>query len=524
MKKAAAFLLITVTLLTSCARYLKIEFNKYTRVYLPGLTRSGIFDSYDLYASEENRFFRAGSRTYFFDSTFIDVLGRISPALAYITKNSFEINYVCTDPGCVHNNRTGFTNRCILCDISDYRYIAFHEGKLYFARARRDDGDGGYNYDQSDGTDYSEADMETFVLQEFYSSADEHEVPWELIAYDLESGEYEILYSVPAESYLDRVIYLDGSLYFIETYYAERKNLINTGDDADWFYFTDTVSGAEGITRRARHFYTHLTFRREKTMYYATQEKEPARTGGYLINIRDNRKYKIGDNKQLFEKVYALKSFDIESRTVSTVISELPTEPQELLGWDDRIFIADKEGIYFINPGGSDKVTLLRYAYEGIDFHSVSSLQLDQYSSKLYFKSGDSIHYIRVYDDRGVYSPTYVFPENVGAYQITSDGIYVLTLDGSVAFIRWNEVHTAKYKYVYDIALTEYPVCYFTVMDDSMYISIRRPEDPKYYDYYKLKMEVIVTDYIDEEDPDTPGAGILDYELSTAIRKLTGGR
>lgn len=68
------------------------------------------------------------------------------------------------------------------------------------------------------------------------------------VAYDLESGEYEILYSVPAESYLDRVIYLDGSLYFIETYYAERKNLINTGDDADWFYFTDTETGAEGVT------------------------------------------------------------------------------------------------------------------------------------------------------------------------------------------------------------------------------------------------------------------------------------
>lgn len=57
MKKAVAFILITVMLLTSCARYLKIDFNKYTRVYLPGLSRSGISDSYDLYASEGSRFF-----------------------------------------------------------------------------------------------------------------------------------------------------------------------------------------------------------------------------------------------------------------------------------------------------------------------------------------------------------------------------------------------------------------------------------------------------------------------------------
>lgn len=523
MKKAAVFILITVMLLTSCARYLKIDFNKYTRVYLPGLSRSGISDSYDLYASEGSRFFRAGSRTYFFDSTSVDILGRISPSLAYLTKNSLEINYVCTDPDCVHNNRTDFTHRCILCDISDYRYTAFHEGKLYFARAKRDNGNGGYYYDQSDGTDYSEADMETFVLQEFYSSADEREVPWELIAYDLESGEYEILYSVPAESYLDRVIYLDGNLYFIETYYAERKNLINTGDDADWFYFTDTETGAEGVTRRARHFYTHLTFRREKTLYYSTQEKEPASTGGCLINIRDNRKYKIGDNKQLFEKVYALKSFDIESRTVNTVISELPTEPQELLGWDGRIFIADKEGIYFINGGSSDKVKLLLYSEEGIDFRSVSSLQFDQYSARLYFKNGGKINYVRVYDDRGVYAEVSVFTE-VAAYQITSDGIYILTLDGSLAFVRWNEVNTVKHKFIYNTFFTEIPVCYFTVMEDSVYISTADLKDTKYYNYYKLKMEVTVTDYVTVEDPDTPGAGIQDYELNVITQKLIGER
>lgn len=41
MKKIAVFILITITLLSSCARYLKIDFNKYTRVYLPGLSRSG---------------------------------------------------------------------------------------------------------------------------------------------------------------------------------------------------------------------------------------------------------------------------------------------------------------------------------------------------------------------------------------------------------------------------------------------------------------------------------------------------
>lgn len=61
---AAAFL-TAATVLTSCSRYLKIGFTNIPGVYLPGLTYSGEGDCYSLYASDNSRFFRAGSRTYF---------------------------------------------------------------------------------------------------------------------------------------------------------------------------------------------------------------------------------------------------------------------------------------------------------------------------------------------------------------------------------------------------------------------------------------------------------------------------
>ena len=61
-------------------------------------------------------------------------------------------------------------------------------------------------------------------------------------------------------------------------------------------------------------------------------------------------------------------------------------------------------------------------------------------------------------------------------------------------------------------------------MEDSVYISTADLKDTKYYNYYKLKMEVTVTDYVTVEDPDTPGAGIQDYELNVITQKLIGER
>ncbi len=523
MKKAVSLIMLLTLLLTSCSRYLKIEFNKYTRVYLPGISYSSVEDSFDIYSYSLHRYFRAGSRTYLFDESYLDANGKHPPSLAYMEKGKNTLSYVCTDPECVHNDRLNFTKRCVLCDISDYKYTAFNNGTLYFARANRDNGAGGFYYDCSDGTDLSETDTETFVLQEFWENTDEHEVPWEIISYDLESGEEFVLYSVPAESYLDRVVYLDGKLYFVETYYAERPDLINTSDDSEWFYFTSEKTGEQTEKRRARHFYTHLTFRREKTDYYTklysdNPNKIPANTGGFLINIRDNRKFKLGDQKQLFEKVYDIKSLDLKTNEVKTLVSEAESEPQELLAWGGALYVADKLGIYKLELSSGSSLSLLKYESQDINYTDVSSLQFDQYANRLYFKRGNMIDFIRIYDDRGVHDMVFPFRGITSEYQLADGGVYFLTLDGSIYFIRWNEIFNEnKYKTVYDSNNGELPAESLTVIEDFAYISILGDEDYKYYDHYKLQLAVNITDYEEVEDLDTPGAGINDYELTVTV-------
>lgn len=537
MKKAlcfAAAVLAAATVFTACSRYLKIGFNKYTRVYLPGLTYSGEGDCYSLYASDNSRFFTAGSRTYFFAPSPADVNGKVSPALMYLQKNSTKAEAVCTDPDCVHNDRVYFTKRCILCDISDYRYTAVNSGKLYFARANRENRDGGFDYCHSDGTDLSDADTETFLSQSFWSAGDEKEVPWDIIAYDLATGEYEVLYSVPAGGYLDRVVYHDGSLYFTETYYARRGNLKNTGDDADYFYFTDTDTDKEGIRRRARHFYTHLTLRREKTEYYGRLisdpssgvTSEPANCGADLVNIRYNRKYLVGEDGCLNEKVYAVKRYDLTGKTVTDVIPELEYEPEEILPWEGRLYFRDREKLWYADASSGQAVELLNFRKNGIDPSTVSSIQLDSPTDTLWFMTEGGIGRVEIYDDRGLYLGAVPLDTYgaISAYQLTADGIYVLTGSGTVCYVRWNEVSRGIMNPIYQPADAELGAASVNVFGKYVYINLEHSDGKGlYYEYYRLKLEVFVTEH-ESVDADTPGAGIGKYEIEVTSETITGTR
>lgn len=452
----------------------------------------------------------------------------------FLQKNSIKAEPVCTDPECVHNDRVNFTKRCILCDISDYRYTAVNEGKLYFARANRENRNGGFDYCHSDGTDLSEADTETFLGQSFWTSGDEREVPWEIISYDLATGEHEVIYSVPAGQYLDRAVYHDGSLYFTETYYARRANLKNTGDDADFFYFTDTDTDTEGITYPARHFYTHLTLRREKTDYYlrlindpeSGVTEEPANTGANLVNLRYNRKYYVDDDGCLNEKVYAVKRYDLKGKTLSDVIPELKYEPEELLAWEGRLYTFDRERLYFIDISSGQTVTLLDFAENGIDQAGVSSLQLDSPTDMLWFRNGGAVSRLKVYEDRGLYygEPPLGTMGELSGYQLTADGIYVLTVSGGVYYVRWNELERGIMNRIYSPSEPDLAAASVNAAGSYVYMNIERSNGKDfYYDYYRLKLEVSVTEY-ESVDPDAAGAGISGYKIEVKSDRITGTR
>jgi len=61
-KPMFAVCLLTVLLLSSCKQYLAFEFNRYTRVYLPGITANSDMDAFGLYRDNGNQVFQAGDR------------------------------------------------------------------------------------------------------------------------------------------------------------------------------------------------------------------------------------------------------------------------------------------------------------------------------------------------------------------------------------------------------------------------------------------------------------------------------
>ena len=541
-KSMFAVCLLTVLLLSSCKQYLAFEFNRYTRVYLPGISTNSDMDAFDLYRDNGNQVFRAGDRIYIFDTPQSTYGGRHCPSLAYVTEGDTELHYLCQNAACVHNEPVWFTERCILCDLSDYRSVVYLDGKIYFLRADRSDGKGGFYFDQTDGTDYSETETLYFATMDTTLSGHDTEVPWELIAYDLESGEYEVLYTVSAGCYLEDIVYDNGKLFFVETYYAERKHLVFTHSDGDWFYFYNTKTDLVE-TRRERWFYTALTVRAEKDRYYMTlpEEERPAGSGGYLINPRDHRKYLVGEQDQLWEKVYGLVSYDLKMKEASLVIPELPSEPTELLAYDGRLYIADREELRSMSTSDpTDCYRLVSFAGQSWDGRELSLMQYDEYGDSLYFLCQGTIYRVVIYEDRGIINAMPCFAGIVTGFQATISGIYVTagwreetvydpTLQdmvtmmtdyrGSLYFFRWNELRDGR-----EVCIikkdSEFFLSYGTVVGNAVYVATKEIGEHDAYRLYRVQMKTEVLSY-ESADADTPGAGITEYRVLTESVPLT---
>ncbi len=541
-KRVLLFLLFVSTLFSSCTRYLAFQFNRYTRVYLPGITANTDTDAFDLFRDRGSQAFRAGDRIYIFDTPQTTYNGRYCPNLAYVREGETELHYLCQNAACAHNDPAWFTERCILCDLSDYRSVVYLDGKIYFLRADRSDGEGGFYFDHTDGTDRSDSEMSTFVKMDYLLSGPDTEVPWELIAYDLESGEYEVLYTVPAGCYLEDIVYDNGKLFFVETYYAERKHLLYTHNDGDWFYFYNTETDLVE-TRRERWFYTALTLRAEKERYYRTlpEEQRPASSGGHLINPRDHRKYLVGEQDQLWEKVYGLVAYDLDTREATLAIPELPSEPIELLAYNGKLYLADSQEIRSLSTADpTNSHRLFSFAEQALDGSKLSLLQYDEYGNCLYFLYEGTIYRVVLYEDRGIANTIPCFKGIVTGFQATVSGIYVTagrqsetiydsTLQEMVEivtdysrdlyFFRWNELRDSRAVCIVkgDSSLS---FCYGTVLGDAVYAAMKTIHEHDTYSLYRIRMETEVLSY-ESVAPDTPGAGITDYRVITKRIPLT---
>ena len=112
----------------------------------------------------------------------------------------------------------------------------------------------------------------------------------------------------------------------------------------------------------------------------------------------------------------------------------------------------------------------------------------------------------------------------LSGYQLTADGIYVLTVTGGVYYVRWNELERGIMNRIYSPSEPDLAAASVNAAGSYVYMNIERSNGKDfYYDYYRLKLEVSVTEY-ESVDPDAAGAGISGYKIEVKSDRITGTR
>lgn len=531
MKRLFIICAALALLLCACknSAYFGYELNEKSRVYLPGSPAdANIVDSFDLYQNPLQPMVAVGSKIYYF-AAIDDPYNEQPPMLACYDAATGEAVNLCADENCAHYGYN-YTTRCALCDLTDYSRLSVADGWLYYTRADRattvtGTGEVGFNMPITGA-----------------ATRDEVEVPHQLIGYNLTTGETKVLYEVEAENYLDNACLYDGKIYFCETRYAKRANLVYDRQDYDYIYFRDTTTD-ELIRRPLDLFYLKGAMKQEDV-----ESVEIDQHGWYsrefLVNQRYNRRYKLIDDN-LREKVYTLACYDIKSKAVTTLVDALDAEPEEIYVFDGSLFLLTADNCVRYSLKGTNRMVVVNY-YDMCGYKvSVSSLQYDQYTQNLYFLAkpysikptiydGGSIYYIKLFEDGARFAPNRLaigFDEVVTGYQLASEGIYftakrayaegadtrespsagivydVTPNSGSLYYIRWpdkTEIPVPFYT-VYDAQVNGMPLEMPSVIGDRFYANAFAFNDFDYYFIYRLcevTMEVTFSQQLAVENED----------------------
>jgi hypothetical protein len=556
MKKLLAICFMLAALLCACknSQYFGYELNEKTRVYLPGgMENANIVDSFDLYQNPLQPMVAVGIKIYYFAAV-DDPYYVQSPMLAcYDTTTGKAVN-LCTDTDCAHYGYE-YTTRCPLCDLSDYSRLLIYNGWLYYTRAD-------YKTAVSNTGEAEYSLPPNLNRAASYQTSDEVEVLYQLMAYNLTTGETKTLYEACAENYLDSACLYDGKVYFCETHYTERSELIYERQDYDNIYFRDTVSG-ELVARELDKFYYKSSERQNKIEEIESSDR------GYFSEVflrdqRHNRLYKL-ENDVLWEKVYTLLQYDIDTDDLTTLVSELPAEPQEIDVFGGMLFVSDADACTRYDLNGESSTTILDYGEKLGDNITVSSLQYDQYTQNLYLLAkpitdeeqeyvGGAVYYVKLYEDGARFAPTRIAISNadlVTGYQLTSEGIYFTAarsyLDGadyinspssginydtvpnsgSLYYIRWPDKtdNPVPYYTVYDAQINGMPITMPTVINGTVYadaFDLNREDFYYIYTLYEIGIAVDATQQLDANADDTPVVMTVTNTLYEIQRPKTG--
>ena len=506
----------------------------------------------DLYQNPLQPMVAIDSKIYYFAAV-DDPYNLQPPMLACYDAVTGEAVNLCADVTCAHYGYS-YATRCPLCDLTDYSRLLIYDGWLYYTRAERK------------ATSENEIGAEYNMPVTGAATHDEIEVPYQLIGYNLTTGEKKVLYEVEAESYLDNACLYDGKIYFCETHYVERSNLVYERQDYDYMYFRDTVTD-EFVKRRVDDFYLKSTERQNNI------ESIEASGRGYfseafLHDQRHNRSYKL-EGDRLWEKIYTLARCDTVTGELKTLVAELPADPEEICVFGGMLFVSDAGACTRYTLDGSDTTKLIDYSALETHNASVSYLQYDQYTQNLYFLAkevtedgtvaeGGAIYYVKLYEDGARNAPTRLAVGDgdiVTGYQLASEGIYFTAVrvyaddadyvespssdiaydvtpnSGSLYYIRWPDKtsYPVPYYTVYDAEENGLPVVMPTVIGGTIYACSDILAVPGYYQVYTLHaitMEVTLTETTvpetDEYGGEVPAAIYVANTLATIPRPKTG--
>ncbi|MDD6800703.1 MAG: hypothetical protein PUE85_09860 [Firmicutes bacterium] len=333
---------------------------------------------------------------------------------ARLNERTGKAELLCKNPNCYHNC-INYTERCILCDIVCENSIIIYNNKLYYVREDRsyfNERKGTIDYVQDSGFD------------------DETEFPQSLIEYDLETGEYKILYYVGAEGYINDLRSYNNFIYFFYTDYYDDPNYEYINNDSEYFYFNNINNTDEPaiISIPAENFYLREIFESRAA------EDEDVRIPR-LENIRDNRIYKVS-NGVLSQKKHTLARINIDTGEIESLIgTPLSTLPDEFQIFGENIYILEKTALlgYDIYFSKSSETVI----FEREPMCEYTNFQYDAITSDIYFLTSSetqkrTLASIKDYDQG--YRKIRILDiseAEIDFYQLTVDGIYFTEGDGN---------------------------------------------------------------------------------------------
>lgn len=461
--------IITAFMLFSCSEEssgFNVQKNRFSQIKASYNRKNFYADSLSYYENPKKPMVRRGDYIwyYYWDG---DASKWLIPvhSLAYIDPYSCEAVTLCQDKRCMHNTAS-ITNHCILADMYKEQLLIENEEYIYFIRA--------------DKEMYSKAYGGVVYMDEDMQGAQSFNYKYDIIKYNLGSGDYWKLHSTEAGLTMNYLTFGWENIYFIEDTAVKIEYLVYQHNDDEHYYFQDSETGA--IVTYPSMFFREiedLTLKKIEDGYRYYEHKQYAGTKDQII-----LEYKYHESmfqpgmcdltvidNRLARKTYLVMELDRNGKNVKCLNS--PT-------WENRVDIKSrpeyfgviKNRIYMVVDGKfvcydmkmtpESEFVLCDFSNDGKWYKGmkIDNVQFDQYSDNIYFRlkneedGGGTIAKVKVFGNPyRVVRKVDVMCGSIDDFQLTLEGLYftvtgVESMDGNIYLVDYNEINRENAKYI----------------------------------------------------------------------------